>query len=318
MNVSPKEKKKELLHRALHFTRERYQRLPRAANLLRPTSPEIQAQQNTLRRDGIIKLEGLLSLEVLSKLKTDFKAFCGRIDAVQDESEIEKDGFTKEYFSEEFQLYISNDPFEFSPTLVRFCATPFLLSLIEAYLKKPSFVHQAVASRYLPMSRSGFGSFQWHHDSWGKRLNVMILLSDVAEEDQYMSYLLGSHSIRHPYERYLNSRIENVEEYTKGRLSEINYYKATGKAGDVFVFDPNGLHSGNRTDGRTRDSFIINWSADKSYVWALDIPSETHGELEAGKTNPFERIIRAKSNQRDFFPKYRSWVESLMHPSSWL
>src|SRR5439155_1107984 len=93
----------------------------------------------------------------------------------------------------------SHQPFRHSLPLLQIAVDPFLLGLIGRYHGKPFMISQAIASRYFPMAAKDFSSRMWHHDNLGKRINVMVLLTDVGPEDQYMSYLKGSHEYYHAY-----------------------------------------------------------------------------------------------------------------------
>ena len=304
----------------LHLIRERYQRLPSLEYLLKNPSSDTKPYVEQLREDGIVKLEEVVSGENLSRFCAEFEDFVNKIEDTRGKIEIDQWGFTEEYFSEDAQSYMTNNPFKHSDELVQLCAHEKLVEIINHYLRRNAFIHQAVGSRHLPLDKTNFSSFQWHHDAWGKRINLMVLLSEVGEGDQYMTYAKGSHLIRHTYERYQNSRITEGISYAESRLGrEIAIFKATGKPGDVFLFDPNGLHSGNRTTGRPRDTFIVNYTVDKSYIYGLDFKDNSLINLSREQFAPFSHLVeRTKSQDLTFFPKYRSWIDSLPHPSAWL
>ena len=56
--------------------------------------------------------------------------------------------------------------------------------------------------RHLPLERPYVYGFRWHHDGWGRKFNVMVLLTEVGEDDPYMSYLMKSHRRYHGYDGF--------------------------------------------------------------------------------------------------------------------
>jgi hypothetical protein len=298
----------------LHWVRERRQRLPSPARLLavRPDPPELRE----LNERGIVRLEGALEPPVLDRLRSDFETMVGRIaDSGERPPAGDAGRFAEAYTDPDYQALITNDPFRHSETLVGVCLRPRFVDLIEAYLGRAAYLHQAVGLRLLPASGIKTGSFQWHHDAWGKRINLMLLLTDVGEQDQYMTYVEGSHRIRHGLAGFENSRLD--PSCYGGRLASAPIFKALGRAGDAFVFDSNGLHSGNRTMGAVRDVFILHYTADHSFVWKLSIDPRALGGRTARELRPLRRVLALK-DRPGLIPPYRSWVESLPHPASWI
>jgi hypothetical protein len=140
----------------------------------------------------------------------------------------------------------------------------------------------------------------------------------VGEQDQCMSYVLGSHRIFHPYPMFF--RNDCPLEYCRAHLPEVQVYNAVGQAGDVFLFDSNGAHRGNRRDpARVRDVFLIEYTTDKSDVWGGDINPNAFDGLPLPGFNPFAWMmtVEKKWNQ----PHTRqapTWVENLPHVERWL
>jgi hypothetical protein len=225
------------------------------------------------------------------------------------------DGYIEESYLEDEDTYLSNNPFKRSKALLQIALDTSILSLIRAYFKKNVYIQQVSLKRMFPHEADSTGSNQWHHDGWGKRIHIMVLLSDIDENDQYMSYMEGSHRQLRPYAKYENSRFTQAE--VDSLCATTSLRKATGKAGDIYVFDSNGIHKGNRSVGRTRETCLVCYSPDPSYVWRLGQPRHFISELKNIDTTPIEKMARDE-NDPVIFPKYRSWVQSLPHPSSWL
>jgi hypothetical protein len=271
-----------------------------------------------LRRDGITRLSGLVLPAALEAMRRSFEDFVRRLDAAAATQAEDRGDVTEseEYFDSGSRQYSSNDPFTFSRALLEVCLKPELTSLINRYLGKTAYITQGVALRIAPNPSTGFGSFQWHHDAWGKRINMMIVLTEVGEGDQHMTYAKGSHRLRHSYDKYANSRF-NQDEFAEhcGQMEVLNCY---AKPGDIYLFDSNGIHSGNRSNGRTRDTFIIEYSRLAHTIWAHRIPAEFLQGFGEKQLEPLSWMLRQDRSKRTLAPAVNSWVEQLLRVDMWL
>ena len=305
---------------ALHPVRETLVRTPDPLYLLGGSStldPRYRTHLEELKRDGITRLAGEVPPRTLAELQEAFARFIARLKA-GGRSSADFDGdvtVTDEYFDPEGRQYSSNEPFTFSRALLDVCLKPQLNALINAYLGKRSYITQGVAFRIDPNPRTGYSSFQWHHDAWGKRINMMIILTEVGEGDQCMTYAKGSHRLHHPYDKYVNSRYSREE--FDARCGSLEVLNCHARPGDIYVFDSNGLHSGNRTNGRARDVFILEYTRLSHAVWAHEIPEAFLAGLGEAERRPLEWILRQDRRQRPLAPPVNSWVDGLLHPSQW-
>jgi hypothetical protein len=251
-------------------------------------------------------------------LQESFERFVSRLDNRSGLSESAARDITvsEEYYDAESRHYSSNEPFTFARALIEICLKPELTSLIDHYLGKTAYITQGVALRIKPHHNTGFGSFQWHHDAWGKRINMMIVLTEVGVGDQHMTYAKGSHRLRHSYAKYVNSRFSQ-EEFAErcGQMEILNCY---AKPGDIYVFDSNGIHSGNRTSGRARDTFIIEYSRLAHTIWAHRIPPEFLRGFSEKQLEPLSWILRQNRSKRSLAPAVNSWVDQLLRVDKWL
>jgi hypothetical protein len=160
--------------------------------------------------------------------------------------------------------------------------------------------------------------FNWHHDMEERRLKVMILLTDIGQSDQYMSYVVGSHSIFHPYEMFFRNACGL--EYCRSHLGELEIVNTVGKAGDIFFFDSNGAHRANRRlEGAVRDVFFIEFAANKSQVWGGDIDRARIDAMSRTGFNPFERMLAARKKWTlQIARKAPTWIETLPRLDAWL
>lgn len=281
-----------------------------------PQSPFVTKHVNELRKNGIVKISGMINENELKQLQADFRTF---IEHVDNNKLTFIDYHTEDFYKPSTKLYKTNNSFKYSTQLVNFCFNKTVLDIINHYHGKISYIQKGSAYRYLPGPIKPGVSFDWHQDGRGRQLKIMILLTDVEEDDQYMTYVLGSHKIMHPYKTYIN-RTLNLE-YCKQYLNKIKIFKAKGKAGDIFIFDDSGVHSGNRpTPGKTRDVFMLMFTTDKSWILRCDLPQEVYNQNVPLNYNPFLWIIEKlkRTNKYESCPCYKLWETHLEDIDSWL
>jgi hypothetical protein len=308
-------------HLALHPVREALVRLPDPRFLAsggRRLPAPYDHHLAELQRYGITRLSGHIAAETLTTLQRDFQSnFIARLQAGSRSAAACQGDMTvtDEYVDREARLYASNEPFAISRALLEVCLKPELVALIDGYLGKRAYITQGIALRIDPHPQTGFGSFQWHHDAWGKRINMMIILTEVGTGDQYMTYAKGSHALRHSYDKYANSRY-SAEEFAK-HCSGMEVLDCVARPGDIYVFDSNGLHSGNRSMGRTRDTFIIHYTRMWQAVWAHRIPPEFLAGMREEELRPLAWMRAQDRTRRTLAPPSNSWVDGLMRLSQW-
>lgn len=305
----------------LHPIRERRTRMPNLPFLLSAPAlnEKMRGHLEELNRDGITKISGMISAPDLKSLQDSVDRFAARLDqqapafAKMDNEEL---SVLNEYYSESARLYSSNEPFTFCPEIMPTCLNGDLVGLVDHYLGKPAQITQGVVTRMLSHPKSGFGSFQWHHDAWGKRVNVMIVLTKVAAEDQGMTFIKGSHKFRHPLRKYENSRFNDEE--VKQSCDGMEVFRCVAEPGDIYVFDSNGIHSGNRTQGRVRDTFIFCYTHLANTIWAHKVPAEYVAGYTPEQLRPLDWIRKQDRAVRALAPEINSWVGELPKIGKWL
>jgi hypothetical protein len=266
----------------IHFISEALYRTPSVSvkfqQYISPPSKTIQSAIETLRSDGIVVIENYMQDEQLQDLKIDFESFVKSVEklplgpmkmtpggSLHPQTQYPEQGYDIEY-----NMTFSYNPFKYSKRFLGVALDEYILEIIKGYIGKNFMLQQAAALRYHPHEKRDFGSWQWHHDSWGRKVNVMLLLTDVTQNDQYMSYMKRSHKIYHSYKNtVINDRF--TEEDVK-KLCGQSVLNCTGKAGTLIIFDANGFHRGNRSLGRARDSLSNQYTAGR-YLWPFDIPA---------------------------------------------
>ena len=304
----------------LHRIRQVYQRLQTHDYRRGNDFPEpILRVADQLDRDGIVKVSGLIGPETIDRMHIGVAQFISEVKELLAQGKGIKRHYDEElHWCPSDKAFICNNAFKYSSDLVEFCFNPALLAMVNLYLGKPSFVSRGVIVRYPPAPSSDQRAFNWHHDMEDKRLKIMVLLTDIGPDDQFMSYVAGSHRLFHPLEMFRQNSYPL--DYCKAQLGEIRIVNSTGKAGDIFLFDSNGSHRAVRNaTGALRDAFFVEFATNQSQVWGGDIDTALVQRLSHGKTNPFHRMqtVEKKWNQ-PATRKIPGWVDTLQRYDTWI
>jgi hypothetical protein len=109
----------------------------------------------------------------------------------------------------------------------------FILTCVEAYYGRPVYLCCARGGRIYPKEPCEYGAFRWHHDTKGKWVKAMWLLTDVPSTGQRMSYIPGSHKLRHPWDATPEqTRFTREQALAYGEILE-----CAAPAGSVIIFD---------------------------------------------------------------------------------
>jgi len=307
----------------LHRIRQEYQRLPRPPYDADPAGDGVRSTLARLRRDGLVRVSGLLEPGELRRLQRDFRSCVRRLRLAQ----LFRRGIRQHYDQAEYwyparRSFVTNDAFKHSPTLLRISCDSRFAELAGHYLEKPFHLKRAYGMRYLPSEPMDAEQFHWHHDMEDRQLKAMVLLTDVGEADQYMTYVRGSHRAFHPYRCFLENRLDF--DYCRTYLEDIEVLKTTGRAGDVFFFDSNGMHSGNRSGGAVRDALFVEFTADRNRgnIWGTALRRSAVPEALRAQGSPLAAFlevtpkwIRVEGQERRKRP---TWAVSLEDPRSWV
>jgi hypothetical protein len=303
----------------LHRIRQQYHRLQICSHNRSMPPRALDAEYTELENSGITKITGLVSPSILSQLRADFEEFIHHLQR----KILKRQASFQHYDQEDYwwvkgRAFITNNAFKYSTELINLVCNQDLLELINRYFGKEAFIQRGVAMRYLPSETMDNEMFGWHHDMEDKRLKLIILLTDVSETGQYMSYVLRSHKLFHPYEMFYKNTC-NLE-YCREHLGELEIFNTIGKAGDIFVFDSNGSHRGNRQpNAQIRDAFFIEFTTDKSDIWGGDIAKDILNTIPLVSANPFSQIIAAEKKWKNQLTRrFSTWIENLPYPERWL
>lgn len=259
--------------------------------LARTTPADMAPHVETLRRDGVVILPGFLSGERLAACQSSFARL---MEIVQTGPPAADKPMPWRYVGAEYRDHEFRNPaadytyachtFQHDRALLDVVLDEFLLGIVARYFNRTFKLCETGASRYYPMAPRDFSSWQWHHDGLGPRINIMTLFTDVGPGDQYMSYLKGTHPLRHPFGIH-NGKTRISRDDVATRYKGYESVNCTGPAGTVIVFDSNGIHRGNRSLGAVRDS-TVSCYCPGSTNWPVLVP-----RAFAESLTPFQRAV---------------------------
>lgn len=251
--------------------------------------PEDKKLIKILNKEGIVKIENFLDNQSLNQLKFLFENEINYIESLDILNYEKKQTPLTHYNCSDYyevRSYNKKDnsshnlnPLNISKNFFEIIINERIISIISEYLGKKISLQQAAIGRIYPREPENYSSYQWHRDTLGKRINVMILISDVKEDQQRMSYLKKSHK------KYLTK--EECKNYS--RISDkdadrmkLERFECSGLAGTVFIFDANGIHRGNRNLTIPRDVIIFSYGAGR-YQWEFEVNKKIKEQLNITK-----------------------------------
>lgn len=253
-------------------------------------------------------MPALITGSALTALRGDF----ARMVRDADDLIAAGDGVFKRYaerlhFWPEDKAYVCNDAFAYSDTLRRLICDDLVLAVVGAHLGPDFHVARGAMMRYLPTQSTDKDMFRWHHDMNESNVKLMILLTDIGDLDQTMSYVAGSHLPYHPIEMFE----DNAYPEHQLRRSNAPVLRTTGCAGDAFFFDANGAHRGDRrSEGRTRDAMFVEFTTDKTQMWGSSSDLPKHRAFAHMAATPPRWLEETKHRET-------TWIRTLRHPELW-
>lgn len=178
------------------------------------------------------------------------------------------------------------------PAFLDLVVDELVLAAFEEYYARPVYVAMTQANRLDSVAPFEGDSYQWHHDTKGKYVKAMWLLTDVRKDGQRMSYIAGSHTLKHHATAYAASRFRDADARALGEVVE-----CVGPPGSVVLFDTNGIHRGNRNWGPRRDVLFGVYSAGR-YRLGCQYRPEHLGQLSVWQHAVLKRSQRPSRDYR--------------------
>jgi len=187
------------------------------------------------------------------------------------------------------------DSLSMHPAIAQFATHPYLLAVIERYLRRRIYLADIDIRRVLPISMKevdnlagtkglGYTSSHWHRDIRGRQVKIMIYLTDVGQNDSNFSYLPKTHTGRH----IRPSKVESSR-FTENEIANLGVpmVDCCGPAGTTLIFDTNLIHRLRRKSGASiRDSITFYYTPGQE-LRAIDIPPEILKSVAPSYSNIF-------------------------------
>lgn len=276
------------------------------SNLIERIGPDLEEHARYVEEYGITKISGLFSTEEVEKMQDD----------------VAKWRSEKEWNRDNHMGFDGNSGEAYLPTsesLSRAVTHPAITTVAAAAFgqhPRMNFVRTYSINPIDPYFRR---AFQWHHDGYSEYgFKAMILISDVPEGGQAMIFCPGTHKKTWP----TNSSRET--QFNHEFANSFGQYECSGKAGDVFIFNPHALHRGTRNLTERRDVIVANFQPGIARNYPLPgIHPNVEQELSEYQKavyrvgEQFEPVSEADFQQKlnEFREKMRSLFESWNMPT---
>lgn len=194
---------------------------------------------NFLKKEGYAEIKNIISDQNIIKAREVISSKIKNCDA----EFLDKQDIWKISFLDDFS-FLFNDIFNSE-----------YIEIINHYFKRQSYLADVDIRRVLPVdyekiSSLGKSNSDWHKDTRGRQLKIMIYLTDVSDKDSYFSFIPQSHHYR-TYD-FKKSRYNEKE---IGLQKEVKWF---GKAGEAMLFDTNLQHRLNRQENAIlRDTITL-------------------------------------------------------------
>jgi hypothetical protein len=246
---------------------------------------EIDRVLAELDRDGVAILANAAPPDLVASAVRDLDRFVARMPELQGARRTKRGlgGAPVDYpvheYQQELNIYRSHDPLAFSPAFARFLLLPGLLQVVASYLGRNWLYQAMIATRTEPSAPTRKGFAQWHHDGRGRKLNIFLLLSDVAEDGPATVVVKGSHRLLYARARRARHTFDDGEVAALRRDYRLGGERVChAPAGSLVFFDANALHLGRRSYHR-RDAFQVNCMTRRAHLWRQTIPQDVLASL---------------------------------------
>jgi len=248
--------------------------------LLSELGDDFKDMATLLDQNGIIALPAFFSGDALHQMQADFDGWCSK--KMPDVHNHIQFGGTVE------ETYLTD-----SKTICQAVTHPFITTLGAYAWGHDTTLSSIRAYRIYPTAPKKYRAFQPHNDGHGKEYKVMLLLTDVEKGGQGMRYWPGTHTI----DWEIHSSRDTL--YTDNEIAQLpEPFECSGPAGTLFIFNINGIHSGVRNEGATRDTVVWSISAGKRLYPVPALHSAVTSELtdyektvfRCGKENELDEV----------------------------
>lgn len=202
-------------------------------NVYGADSVSMNAKLAELRSRGYTSIEGLLTPKELIAIRENI-----------DKVTYHGSKNIQASWNDKVKYWSIKNPLCFESSLIKCALNSMCLGVAERYFRRKPYLADVDMRRIPPVDMEniqsgGYSSSNWHRDTRGRQLKMMIYLTDVTESDSNFSFIPESHigAFRRKYD-FMSSRFSDAEVCNKNK-SPIEWY---GKAGSAMLFDTNLIH----------------------------------------------------------------------------
>lgn len=143
-----------------------------------------------------------------------------------------------------------------SSDIQRLCETYFSrpVRMTEADYRLAPAMDDATLREKSPKHAAGASTMHWHYDPRGKMLKIQVYLTDTLEGGQNFSYIRRS---QNGWRMLSNEDSRFADDYVARRYGAERVMECYGRAGDAYLFDPNGIHRLRRKDTENRETITF-------------------------------------------------------------
>ena len=184
-------------------------------------------------------------------------------------------------WSDKVEYWTIRNPLRLDQLIINSAMNPLCIALAERYFGRMPYLSDVDMRRIPPanmkqLQTKGYSSSNWHRDTRGRQLKIMIYLTDVDELDSNFSFLPATHIGAHNRKaEYMASRFSD-EEVNGMQIKPQEWY---GKAGTAMLFDTNLIHRLRRkVTGSVRDTVTFYYTPGQN-TWHLDFDESLVAKL---------------------------------------
>lgn len=232
--------------------------------------PQFHEAVEQLKNSGITAIENLFHSDLIEQLQFEYSQMLKTKNSTS--HHIAFDGNNGENWLEQ------------NLALSTIASNSTVRNIVESYFGQPTYL--VFEKLYTDVSTLGYTerAYHPHHDGYGHvGLKVMILLSDVLPGTLGMRYCCGTHDYIYPTTRSQETQI------TFDYWNKLYNVDCHGKAGTVYIFNPNGIHSGwkNINADCSRSVLVLNFQPGQFRNYKI---SPLHKSV-LEKFTPYEHIV---------------------------
>jgi len=196
------------------------------------------------------------------KINYDFSEFADYIfynytDRILNNKKIEQDVYSDNNDSNENGTTLQVDLSLNDKTIVDFILNDKIFDILFSYYGREYFLRNNPTLQQIIAKKENWASSIYHHDRF-HQVSLMLLLTDLTEDDSHMEYLCGTQKLK--FYEWLHLEYDHPNLHEKVKKCK-NRFKLIGKKGTAFLFDSIGIHRSLWKLNTERNVLFLNFTA---------------------------------------------------------